>query len=166
MKYLIIAILLLAPVNDINRIAKKNELKKEAKVAYENGDYKKAIETYHFLLDSMGVDEDAIRLNLANAYYNSADTTSAVSYYDQLTASDNNNIASVAYQQRGIIKNKQKKHKPALEDFKLALRKDPYNEAARYNYELLKKLLNEQKEQDQQQKQDQEQDKKEDQEQK
>lgn len=166
MKYLIITILLLAPVNDINKIAKKNELKKQAKEAYADGNFKKAIETYHFLLDSMGVDEDGIKLNLANAYYQSADTTSAINYYDQLTASDNHKIASVAYQQRGIIKNKQKKHKPALEDFKHALRKNPYNEEARYNYEILKKLLNEQKQEDQQQNQDQEQDKQEDQEQK
>lgn len=164
MKYLIITILLLAPVNDINRIAKTNELKKQAKEAYAEGNYKEAIKTYHFLLDSMGVADDGIQLNLANAYYKSADTTSAVDYYNQLTVSDNNKIASVAYQQLGIIKNKQKKHKPALADFKQALRKNPYNEEARYNYELLKKLLDEQKEEEQ--KQDQQQDKKEDQDQK
>lgn len=170
MKFLLIAVLILIdPLNDINRIARKNELKKEAKEAFTSGNYEKAVKKYHHLLDSMGVDEDEIRLNLANAYFKKSDTASAENYYNQLTVSDKDQIASVAYQQLGVIKNKQKKHKEALEDFKQALRKDPYNEEARYNYELLKKLLNEQKkDQDQQQKdQDQkDQDQKKDQEQK
>ena len=155
MKWILLTLLLFAPLPDIDKIARTNELKKEAKAAIEAGKYKEAIKKYHYLLDSMNVDEESIRMNLANAYYQVDDTTGAILNYELLRDSKDNALASRAYQQLGIIKNKQKKMEEALAYFKQALRKDPSNEEARYNYEILKKLLDEQKEQ---QKQDQNQD--------
>ena len=155
MRFLLAIFLLVSPINDINKIARTNELKKEAREAYRTGNYDKAIHNYHYLLDSMGVDDDNIRMNLANAYYASSDTTEALSNYSMLLDSNNKEISSIAYQQLGVIKNKQKKQEEALADFKQALRENPYNEEARYNYELLKKLLDEQKEKEEQEKQQQ-----------
>jgi Ca-activated chloride channel family protein len=156
MKYLILALLLVAPLPDIDKIARTNALKKEAKAAYQAGNFEKAIAKYHYLLDSMNIDEDGIRINLANAYYQNGDTTGAVNNYELLRDSENRELASRAYQQLGVIKNKQKKKEEALADFKQALRKNPANEEARYNYEMLKKLLEEEKEQQEKQNQDQE----------
>lgn len=70
---LVIALVLSSGFGDLDKIAKANKLKKEAKEAYQNGDYATAITNYHYLLDSMQVDDDKIRLNLANAYYQSQD---------------------------------------------------------------------------------------------
>lgn len=172
MKYLIIALLLAAPLPDPNKIARTNALKKEAKAAYEKGNFEEAINTYHYLLDSMKIDEDAIRINLANAYYQNGDTTGAVTNYELLRDSENRKLASRAYQQLGVIKNKQKNREEALADFKQALRKDPANEEARYNYEMLKKLLDQerqdqqnQEQQNQEQNQDENKDQQQDQEQ-
>jgi len=156
MKYALSVLLVIASFGDLDRIAKINQLKKEAKQAYQEGDFSQAISKYHYLLDSMKVEDERIRLNLANAYYQSNDTTNALNNYGSVTESNLNVIKSTAYQQTGIIQHQQKKHKEALESFKQAIKSDPTNEEARYNYEMLKKFLKEQeKNQDQdQQKQD------------
>ena len=151
---LAILLVLTSGFNDLDKIAKANKLKKEAREAYQNGDYTTAIDNYHYLLDSMNIDDDKIRLNLANAYYQLKDTTNAQNRYSALTESENSVIRSTAYQQNGIIQNAQKKHKEALQSFKNALKSDPTNEGARYNYELVKKLIKEQEEQQKDQNQE------------
>ncbi len=61
--------------------------------------------------------------------------------------------ASIAYTQLGIMQAKDKELEKAAELFKQALKKDPKNDNARYNYELVKKMLQkQQQEQDQQDK--------------
>lgn len=156
MKYTLSILLVIASFGDLDRIAKINQLKKEAKQAYQIGDFSQAISKYHYLLDSMNVEDERIRLNLANAYYQSNDTTNALNNYGSVTESSLNVIKSTAYQQTGVIQHQQKKHKEALDSFKQAIKSDPTNEEARYNYEMLKKFLKEQeKNQDQdQEKQD------------
>lgn len=157
MKYLLVlAFLAINPINDLDRIATINTLKKEAKTAYNNGNYKKALENYKYLLDSMEVKDDNVQLNLANAYYKLNDTTNAVYNYEMLTDSKKNSVRSVAQQQLGVMANKSKKYKEALAHFKEAIKADPANDDARYNYELLKKILKEQEQnkKDQQQNKD------------
>lgn len=86
--------------------------------------------------------------------------------YDELSKSASDiTIASNAYNQKGIISYKQSETaeaqekesftNDALNSFKNALRKNPANESARYNYELLKKLIRQQEQQQQEQKDDQ-----------
>jgi len=157
----VIAILLLTffPGNELDKIARTNQLKKEAKQAYQAGRFDVAISKYHYLLDSVKIDDDRSRLNLANAYYQINDTTSAINNFGALTASNNKLIQSIAQQQLGVIQHKQQKYKEALESFKQALKADPANEEARYNYELLKKIVKEQEQQNQDQKQNKDQNK-------
>ncbi|MTI40420.1 hypothetical protein [Fulvivirga lutimaris] len=148
MKYIIGILLVVYAFGNIGDIAKVNSLKKKAKEAYTNGQYQEALEHYQFLVDSMNIVDDNIKLNMANAYYQLKDTTNAINNYSDLLASNNKTVRSVANQQTGIIKNKQKKYKEALDHFKEALKADPTNEDARYNYELLKKVLKEKEEQE------------------
>ncbi|MBL6449182.1 hypothetical protein JMN32_22930 [Fulvivirga sp. 29W222] len=153
MKYLLTILLVVASSwTDLDKIAKVNKLKKEAKTAYNNGNYQKALDNYLYLVDSMQVEDDNIMLNMANAYYKLKDTTNAVNNYQSVVDSKDNIIRSVAQQQLGVIANRSKKFKEALEHFKEALKADPANEEARYNYELLKKVLKEQEEQNKDQK--------------
>lgn len=147
MKYIIGILLIASAFGNIGDIAKVNSLKKKAKEAYTKGDYEIALDHYKFLVDSMNVVDDNIKLNMANAYYQLKDTTNAINNYSDLLSSNNKTVKSVANQQTGIIKNKQKKYKEALDHFKEALKADPANEDARYNYELLKKVLKEKEEQ-------------------
>lgn len=156
MKYLAFVLIVMAGLgNEITRIARINALKKEAKEAYLSGDYQKAIENYQYLVDSFDVKDDMLMLNLSNAYYKINDTTNAISNYQSLLESPTREVRSIAYQQLGIIKSQSKKYKEALQDFKQSLKANPVNNDARYNYELLKKLIQEQEQPQQQQQQQQ-----------
>ncbi len=153
MKYILIIVILALIPGDIDKIAKVNKLKQEAKEAYLNGDYETALSKYQYLTDSLGVKDDNISLNLANAYYNTKDTAQAINGYSSLLNSSSKLIRSTANQQLGVISTRNKKFKEALDHFKEALRADPANEDARYNYEMMKKILEEQEQQQQQQNQ-------------
>jgi len=128
---------------DPSKIGKINSAKAEAKKAYLSGDFKTAIQKYSYLIDSLGVTEDEVRANLASAYFQLNDTAKAQSTYQQLTQSPNKRISSVANQQLGVIANNKEKLEEALSYFKSALKAAPENNEARYNYEVVKKKLEE-----------------------
>jgi Ca-activated chloride channel homolog len=152
MKYLLLIIIAINPINDIKRIAKVNALKETASKAYNKGDYAAAKNSYELLIDSLGVDEPGLRLNLANSYFHLSDTENAVIQYQQLSKSDNALIKSTALQQLGVINNRDGKFKEALELFKQSIKANPKNDEARFNYEMLKKKLKEQEDQENQEK--------------
>ena len=145
-------------------VKKINNAKSAAEEAFKNGDYSAAVKHYQYLVDSLGVHEDEVILNLANASYLAKDTASAFNYYQSVTESPKTDIKSKAFQQLGIMANKQGRAEEALKHFKESIKAEPTNDAARYNYEMLKKKLEEQKkqqeEQQQQNKDDQKQDEK------
>lgn len=157
MKYFALIILTLFS-NDPRDIAKVNALKKEAEKAYLAGEYQTALEKYITLSDSLGVNEDEIQLNLAHAYYNLDDTANAKSNYNTLSTSSNKKLKSIAYQQLGVISKDAGKLDVSLQQLKSAIKADPGNQAARYDYEVVKKLLEEQEKQDQEQEQQEDQD--------
>ncbi len=147
MKYLLIILLVINPFTDLDKIARINKAKKEAEKAYLQKNYALAREKYLFLKDSLGVEDDRVLLNLANSQYLLNDTTNAWQTYASLQESANKEIRSIAYQQMGAIQFQQKKYQEALQSYKAALKANPDNADARYNYELLKKLTKEQEEQ-------------------
>ncbi|HEY9049486.1 MAG TPA: tetratricopeptide repeat protein [Ohtaekwangia sp.] len=154
MKYILVSILVVAFVTDPLRIGKINRAKSEAREAYTSGNYKAAIQKYRYLIDSMKVAEDELKLNLANAYFMVNDTANAITQYESLTGSNIKNVVrSKAHQQLGILHYRKQKLEEALNDFKQAIKAHPDNMDARYNYELLKKKLDEKNKKDQQQQQ-------------
>jgi hypothetical protein len=138
---LIIALVVIDP----SRIAKVNSAKTEARKAYMDGDYKKAVSVYTYLTDTLDVREDEVMVNLANAYFQVKDTANAISAYQSLTASPKSHIRSKAQQQLGILHHRQGKLEEALANFKEAIKADNGNVDAKYNYEMLKKKLDEEK---------------------
>lgn len=152
MKYLLVSMLVVA-LAGFNDIAKVNKAKEEAKKAYLDQDYALAVTKYQYLIDSLGVKDDRAQLNLSHAYLLTQDTTAAMQGYNML-ANDRTppDIRSIANQQMGVITSAQNKKELALEYFKQALRANPRNEEARFNYELIKKELEEQQQQEQEQK--------------
>lgn len=157
MKYFLVILLAISPLTDLDKIAKINDIKKEAKAAYNNGNYQKAIKQYNYLLDSMKVEDESIVLNLANAYYqlnDSVSLASATQNYQTLTDSKDHELKSIAHQQLGVMADRAKKFEEALAHFKNAIKANPQNEDARYNYEMLKKMLDEQKKKEQEQNKD------------
>ena len=160
--FLIILLVLIG--NDPKEIAKINSLKKEAEQAYKSGNYELAVSKYTYLTDSMGVEDDQIKLNLGHAYYQLKDTTGAKLNYGRVGASTNKKLKSIAYQQLGVMSKEAGKLEESLQQLKSAIKADPTNREAIYDYEVVKKLLEEQKEQQQDQQdqdqQDQDQEKK------
>ena len=102
----LIWIILLAASFLVDPIRKINSLKSQAKEAYQSGDYQRAISSYRYLVDSLNVTEDAVRMNLANAYFNTGDTANAVGGYQQLLRSSDAKIRSTAFQQLGVLSNR------------------------------------------------------------
>jgi len=145
-------LIILALLIDPGKIGQVNSLKSQAKEAYLKGDFKTAITKYRTLVDSLGVTEDEVKLNLANAYFEAKDTANTAMNYQPLTQSSNAKIRSLAHQQLGVLSNRENKHEEALASFKQALKADPTNEDARYNYEMVKKKLEEQKKKEEEQK--------------
>ncbi len=154
MKIILLSLLLLIST-DPREIAKVNSLKKEAEKAYNSGNYKLAVQRYS-ILDSLGVDDPALKLNLAHAYYNLKDTTGAKTNYQSVLNSPDKRMRSVAYQQLGVMQKEANKLEEALQNLKSSLKADPTNAGARYDYEVVKKLLEEQKKQEQEQEQNKE----------
>jgi hypothetical protein len=146
-KGFLLTILLLIGPGDIARI---NTAKSEARKAYLAGDYKTAAEKYTFLVDSAGVREDEVMMNLANSYFQLNDTTRAMGAFQPLTLSSNPRLKSIANQQLGVMVNRDGKMEEALAYFKQAMKADPTNDDARFNYELVKKKLDEKKKKEEQ----------------
>ncbi len=153
--------LILLNLIDPSKIGKVNTEKSEAKNAYRRGEFKNAITHYKTLTDSLGVKEDEVTLNLAHSYFQLNDTVNAQNSYLPLTNSTNPHFKSIANQQVGVLTNRLGKFEEALNYFKNALKADPSNEEARYNYEMVKKKLEEKKKQEEQQNKDQKKDDKE-----
>lgn len=117
-----------------------NSLKEKTEQLYLEGKYSEAIKNYQRLIVDYKINDEKAVLNLAHSLYKNKIYTEASSYYKKLENSDNNKIRSIANLQLGIIAAK-KSHKKALTYFENALKADPYNEIARFNYELLKKFI-------------------------
>ncbi len=147
-------------IDPISKIAKANKAKELAKEAYVNGEYNKAIQHYSYLLDSLNYESEEAQLNRAHSYFQLKDTINAFDNYRSLSTAKSKSIQSKAFLQMGNLSEQQKEYENALSYFKEALKTNPANQEARYNYELLKKKMKEQEEnQDQDQKDQQDQDK-------
>jgi len=145
----------LSAIDPVGKIAKANAAKERAEEALSDGDYKKVIEHYTYLLDSLNYDSPDAELNRAHAYFQMKDTVNAFDAYRRVADVSNPQLKSKAMLQMGNLSEMQKEYESALSFFKEALKADPTNDKARYNYELLKKKMQEQEKQNQDQNQDQ-----------
>ncbi|NJM94114.1 MAG: hypothetical protein HC842_05075 [Cytophagales bacterium] len=138
-------------VSAVADVGQANKYKKQAEQAFAKGQYDQAISAYHQLLDTLHIPDERARLNLSHAYFHNQDMAAAARNYSLLTHAKDAAVRSVAFQQMGLIAFQAQKHKEALGAFKQSLKANPANEDARYNYELVKRLLQENPEQDQNQ---------------
>ncbi len=165
------ALLLLIP-SAWTDIGKKNRAIKEAARSYASTDYEKSVENHLLLGSDFGISTAGSNFNLALSYHYNGQLEEAQRTYQSLQSSTDKFIASFASNQNGILLAGQNQYQEALSAFKFSLIKDPTNEQARYNYELLSRWLEEnpdqqqeqddqgedQDQQDQEQEQDQDQD--------
>lgn len=148
-----ILLILTVVIPGINDIATVNKLKKEAEIAFLAGNYAKAAETYSMLTDSLGVLEDKVLLNHGHALFQNGDSIQAFTQYQRLINTPDNALRSTALNQMGILSNNPQERASALNFFKEAIKANPANSEARHNYQVLKKQMDEEKEQNKDQEQ-------------
>ncbi|HET9485829.1 MAG TPA: tetratricopeptide repeat protein [Chryseosolibacter sp.] len=153
MKVVLFIALFLVTLVDPATVRRINAAKSAAEDAFKSGDYSGAVRHYKYLVDSLGITEDEVVLNLANAYFLTKDTASAFNAYQRVTSSPQTDIRSKAHQQLGIMANQQGKFEEALNFFKQAIKAEPSNDDARYNYEMVKKKLEDKKKEDEEKQQ-------------
>jgi len=148
-KWLLLALVLFG--TGPKEIAKINRLKKEAQEAFERLDFETAAARYTYLKDSIGLEDPEIALNLAHSYYQLADTASAKDIYGELSMRAPAKAKSIALQQLGVMAKSPNTLEQSLQYLKSSLKADPTNKDARYDYEVVKKLIEQQKENQQNQ---------------
>ena len=139
-KFIIIILL------NINNIDEINRLTKEAEIYFKNKEYDKSIANYKILIDSFDVTNEKIYLNLAHSHFLSKDTAKALENYTYATITDDNKIKSIALQQIGNINESRNKLDEALDFYKESIISDNSNIDSKFNYELVKKKIQKQKE--------------------
>jgi hypothetical protein len=145
----------LSAIDPVGKIAKANAAKERAVKALKEGNFDKVVEHYNYLLDSLNYESSEAELNRAHAYFQLKDTVNAFDAYRKVSDASNPKLKSRAMLQLGNLSEMQKEYENALSFFKESLKADPSNDKARYNYELLKKKMQEQEKQDKNQDQNQ-----------
>jgi tetratricopeptide (TPR) repeat protein len=106
---------------------------------------KKAVSRYTYLTDTLDVREDEVMINLANSYFQVKDTANAITAYQsslQVPRVTSVQKHSSNWEFCTIDKGKLEE---ALANFKEAIKADKSNVDAKYDYEMLKKKLDEEK---------------------
>ena len=144
----IINIILVFILND--RIDEINRLTDSAEKSFFSKKYDESIRNYKTLIDSLDYSNEKIYLNLAHSYLLSNDTLNAIENYNFASLTENNKIKSIALQQLGNINEKNKKLDEALSFYKESIIANNNNEDSKYNYELVKRRIEEKKKKNQQ----------------
>ncbi len=144
-------------IDPVSKIMKANEAKTLANEAYRKGDFKEALKHYSYLLDTLNYSSEEAQLNKAHALFQLKDTINAFDNYRSLSSAEDKQIRSTSFMQMGNLAEQQKEYENALSYFKEAIKTDPTNQDARYNYELLKKKMQQEEERQDQNSDDQKQ---------
>lgn len=157
-----------------NSITETNQLIRQAKRDYNDGEFVKAYRAYRVLVDTLNFSNENASFNYSNAMLMTSDflktglfgrsnqdfslpdslqqemSLRSFQMFTALTTSQDSKLASLANNQLGYVTIKageltgeneiDNKFAESLVYFQEALRKDPGNDEARYNYELIKKL--------------------------
>lgn len=139
---------------EVHKVARINKAKASAEKAFKSGNYSEALKTYKILTDSFKLKEETVLINKAHCYFKLNYNAEAKKAYTELAVASDKSIRSIANNQLGLLSSEEKNLDMAKNYFKAALKAFPGNEEARYNYELISKLLNNQENKEEQDKND------------
>lgn len=137
---LILAVLLLIP-SSWTRVTRLNNAIKAAEKSYSEANYTQSVADHLVLVNDFQYSSSELDFDLGLSHHYSEKPDEALTHYDQATQSPNKKLASFAFNQSGVITGNKKEYEAALSKFQSALIKDPTNEQARYNYEMLARWL-------------------------
>jgi len=121
-------------------ITRSNYAKSDAEKAYIENDYRKAATLYKQITYGSVFIEPAARLYLAHSYFHLDSLDLANYHYNLLNNVEDKVIASKANTQMAVLAAVRMDTLGAIQFLQTALRQDPKNNKARYNFELVKKL--------------------------
>lgn len=123
-----------------NRIAERNRLKQQAQQAFMERDFVRSAALYRRLSESAIIPESGVLFNLAQAYFALGNVPLARVQYERLSRTSDQGVAAASLSQLGVLACHSGDSTAALTFFRRALEVSPGYEAARYNYELLRKI--------------------------
>lgn len=140
-----------------SQVADTNRAIAKAEASYQETDFENAVRDHLSLINDFGLTAPEIRFNLALSYQNNGQEEEAKKTYELLIGANHPHLPSFSANQQGVLLGREQTYKEALSYFKTALLKNPENEVARYNYELLSRWLEQnESEQEEKEKQDEE----------
>jgi Ca-activated chloride channel family protein len=146
-KFVLLIIGFLFVASSLNDARKANE-------AFKNGDYELAVELYRQAIDQ-NPDNPRLYFNLGNALAKAGNTEEAMELYEQYKSmTEVNDQQALADYNKGKLLSEQENFDEAISHFREALRKNPNDEDARFNYELAQRMKQQQEQQQQDQQQD------------
>ena len=122
---------------------------------FNNGNYKEAAEYYSSILKERGED-NAASFNLGASQYYMEDNVSALKRFEQALGSNDRMLQSKAFYNMARILQDQNELDKSLSLYKKSLELNPNDIDSKINYELLKRMINQQDSQNQQNDQNQE----------
>lgn len=128
-------------VNPITFIADRNYYVNEGEKAYKKQQYTLASQHYSHIISDLEWSQDNIRLNLAHSYFLAKKYEFAATHYALTSQSKDVILASVALNQLGYLASINQDFEKALQYFQEAIIHYNQNHEARYNYELIAKIL-------------------------
>lgn len=145
----LIAVFLLIPAS-WTQVSRQNEAIEKAEISYAEARYEESITDHMVLMNEFAITSPCLDFNLGLSHHHANQPDEAASFYDKTTVSTDKKLSSFAFNQGGILMGNKKEYQAALSKFQSALIKDPTNEEARYNYELLARWLQRDEERKQQ----------------
>lgn len=143
---LLLAVLLLLPAS-WTKVSKMNRAIDVAGESYAKAEYEVSITNHLIVLEEFGYTGQELDFDLGLSHQYAEKLDEALGFFDKATQSPDKILASLAYNQGGVIQGNKKEYEVALSKFKSALINDPLNEVARHNYELLARWMQRDQEQ-------------------
>jgi tetratricopeptide (TPR) repeat protein len=142
---LILGVFLLIP-SSWTRVSRLNAAIDKASETYAKADYPESVKDHLVLFEEFQQNSTELDFNLGLSHHYADRQEEAVSFYDKASTSQDKILSSFAYNQGGVLIGTKKEYEAALLKFQSALIKDPQNEVARYNYEMLARWMQRDKE--------------------
>ena len=134
-------------------IAEKNRAIEQAEQSFKRAEFENSVRAHLLLLSDFDLQLPEVTFNLGLSYQLNGQEAEAQKTFSQVLSSPNVKLASFAANQNGVISGREENYEEALQSFKQALIKNPTNEVARYNYEMLARWLDKNKDQEDKEKQ-------------